>query len=62
MLTFTFEDRCSDTVDNALQVVKSVIFKIPQKPVEVLQPEWVTQLSCTLECYNINVEKDDEDP
>ena len=29
---------------------------------EVLQPEWVTQLSYTLECYNVNIEEDNEDP
>lgn len=29
---------------------------------EVLQPEWTTQLSCVLECYNVNIEEDDEDP
>lgn len=28
----------------------------------MLQPEWVTQLSYTLECYNVNIEEDDEDP
>jgi len=60
--TFTFEDRWSDTVDDTLHAVKAAIFKIPQKPLEVLQPEWATQLSCALECYNINVEEDDEDP
>ena len=36
LLTFTFEDRWWDTVDNALQVVKAAIFKIPQEPMEVL--------------------------
>ena len=41
LLTFTFEDRWSNTVDDALQVVKATIFKIPQEPMEVLQPEWV---------------------
>ena len=29
---------------------------------KVLQLEWATQFSCALECYNINVEEDDEDP
>ena len=29
---------------------------------EVLQLEWATQLSYMLECYNVNVEEDDEDP
>jgi len=42
MLTFMFEDRWWDTVDDALQAVKSAIFKIPQEPMELLQPEWAT--------------------
>ena len=29
LLTFTFEDRWSDTVDDALQAIKGVIFKLP---------------------------------
>ena len=62
ILTFTFEDHWWDTVDDALQAVKAVIFKIPQEPMEECQPEWVTQLSYALECYNVNVEEDDEDP
>lgn len=61
LLTFTFEDRWWDTVDDALQEVKIVIFKIPQEPIELIQPEWATQLSCALECYNINTKEDDED-
>lgn len=39
LLTFTFEDHWWDVVDDVLQVVKVVIFKIPQEPMEVLQPE-----------------------
>jgi len=62
LLTFTFKDHWQDIVDDVLQAIKAAIFKIPQEPMEVLQREWVTQLSCTLECYNINVEEDDEDP
>jgi len=27
---------------------------------EELQPKWATLLSCTLECYNVSVEEDDE--
>ena len=36
LLTFTFEDHWSDTVDNALQAVQVAIFKIPQEPIGVL--------------------------
>ena len=62
LLTFMFEDHGWDIVDDALEAVKAAIFKIPQEPMEVLQPEWTTQLSCTLECYNVNIEEDDEYP
>ena len=61
LLTFTFEDHWWDTINDALQSVKAAIFKIPQEPIEVLKPEWTTQLSCTLECYNVNTEEDNED-
>ena len=50
LLTFTFEDRWGDTIDDVLQAAKEAIFKIPQEPMEVLQPEWATQLSYILEC------------
>lgn len=56
LLTFTFEDHWWDTVDDALQAVKATIFKMPQEPIKLIQPEWATQLSCVLECYNINTE------
>ena len=62
LITFMFEDNWWDIVDDALQVVKVAIFRIPQELMEVLQLEWVTQLSCVLECYNVNIEEDDEDP
>ena len=62
LLTFTFEDCWWDTVDDALQVLKVVIFKIPHEPMEVLQLEWATQLRYALECYNVNIEEDNKDP
>lgn len=62
MLTFSFEDPWVDTVDDALQAVKSAIFKIPQEPWEVVQPVWSPQLSHALECYNVQVEDDDDYP
>ena len=61
MLTFTFEDRWWDIVDDMLQEVKETIIKIPQEPIELIKPEWATQLSCALECYSVNTEEDDED-
>lgn len=60
LLTFTFEDRWWDIVDDALQVVKTVIFRTPQRPMEEVQPKWATQLHHMLECYIINVEEEDE--
>ena len=60
LLTFMFEDSWWDTLDDVLQAVKETIFKIPQEPMKVLQPEWVTQLSYAMECYNVNIEEDDD--
>lgn len=62
MLTFTFEDPWSDTIDDAMQAVKVAIFKIPQEPQEVFQPAWEAQLTHALEFYNIQVEEDDDNP
>ena len=62
MLTFTFEDQWLDTVDDELQAIKAAIFKIPQEPWEVVQPTWASQLSSALECYNVQVEEEDDDP
>ena len=60
-MTFNFEDG-GDSIDEALQEVKAVIFRMPQESVETIHPEWVAQLSCALECYNIIVDEEDEDP
>ena len=38
-------------MDDALQLVKGVIFKIPLEPEETIQPDWLQQLSQALECY-----------
>ena len=61
-LTFIFEDHWWDIFDDVLQAVKVAIFKVPYEIMEVLQLEWATQLSCALECYNVNIEEDDKDP
>lgn len=29
---------------------------------DLIQPEWATRLSHTLECYNVTDEEEDEDP
>ena len=60
-MTFNFEYGW-DNIDEALQEVKATIFRIPQEPLHLIQPEWATQLSHALECYNIITEEEDEDP
>lgn len=62
LLKFTLEDWWSDIVNDMVQVVKSSIYKIPQEQLEMLQPEWATQLSNDLECYSMQVEEHDDDP
>ena len=61
MMTFSFEDMF-DCIEEALHEVKSTIFRIPHDPVDLAQPEWATQMSCTLECYNVIAKDEDEDP
>lgn len=59
-MTFSFEDRF-DCIDEALQDVKEGILRIPQDPLDLIQPNWTTQLSHVLECYNMTTEEEDED-
>jgi len=61
LMTVSFEDGW-DSIDEVLQEVKVAIFRIPQELVELIHPERATQLSCMLECYNVTVEEEDEDP
>jgi len=61
LMTFNFEDGF-ECVDEALQEVKVAIFRIPQYPLHLIQPYWTTQLHLTLECYNVTVEEEEEDP
>ena len=60
IMTFSFEDRF-DYIEEALQEVKAAVFRIPQDPLDLIQPEWATQLSHALEFYNVTVEEEDED-
>jgi len=60
MMAFNFEDGF-DSIVETLQEVKAVIFRIPQDPLDRARPEWATQLSHALECYNVTVEEEDED-
>ena len=59
-MTFSFEDE-QDSIKEVLQEVKATIFRIPQEPLDLSQLEWATQPSCTLECYNVTAEEEDED-
>ena len=61
IMTFNFEDKF-DCIDKVLQEVKAAIFKIPRDHLELIQPDRNTQLSHVLECYNLTVEEEDEDP
>jgi len=60
-MTFNFEDGFKCT-DEALQEVKVTIFRILQDPLDFIQPDWTTQLTHALECYNVTVEEEDKDP
>lgn len=41
MMKFSFEDGF-DSIDEALKEVKEAIFRIPQDPLDLIQPEWDT--------------------
>ena len=60
-MTFSFKDGF-DYIDKALQEVKSTIFRISQDPLDLIQPDWTTQLSHALECYNVIAKEEDKDP
>jgi len=51
-----------DSIDKVLQEVKAPIFRIPQDHLDLIQPDWTTHLSHTLECYNVTAKEEDEDP
>lgn len=59
-MAFNFEDGFG-SIDEALQEVKTTIFKILQDPLGLIQPNWTTQLSHELECYNVTTKEGDED-
>jgi len=59
-MMFSFEDGF-ESINEAFQEVKATIFRIPQDQLDLVQPDWSTQLSHALECYNVTVEEEDED-
>lgn len=60
-MTFSFEDEF-ENIDEAPQEVKVMIFSILQDTLELVEPDWSTQFCHALECYNVTVDGEDEDP
>jgi len=61
IMTFSFKEGF-DYIDEALQEVKETIFRIPQDPLDLIQPNWTNQLNHALEFYNMTAKEEDEDP
>ncbi len=61
LLTFSFEDDFAST-NEALQEIKTIIFRTLQEPLEWVQPDWSIQLRHAMECHNVTVEEDNKDP
>ena len=61
LMTFNFEDGF-ECIDEAPHEVKAAIFRIPQDPLDLIQPDWTTQLCHALWCYNVTVEEEEHDP
>ena len=59
LLTFNFKDGFH-SIDEALQEIKAVIFRMSKELVDRTQPNWSTQLRHALECYNVTVEEEDD--
>jgi len=54
LLTFIFEDGFA-SINEALQEIKVVNFRMPKEPMEWVQLDWSTQLCHALECYNMKL-------
>lgn len=61
LMKFSFEDGF-ESIDEVLQEVKGEIFRTPHDPLDLIKLDWTTELSHALECYNITMEEEDEDP
>jgi len=61
LLNFNLEDRF-ECINEALQEIKATIFRKPKQPEEWAQSESSTQLRHALECYNVTIEEEEEDP
>lgn len=59
-MTFSFE-YSFECINEALQEVNTMIFIILQDPLDLIQPDWTTQMCHTLEWYNVTTEEEDKD-
>ena len=59
LMTFSFEDGFL-SINEALHEIKTSIFRILWDPLDLIQPDWTTQLSHALECYNVTMDEEDE--
>jgi hypothetical protein len=58
--TFLFESQYP-TVDQALQIIRQKVFEeAPNPPLDQEKDEWTVPLQQLQECYNINVDEDDD--
>lgn len=60
LLTFKLKDGFA-IINEALQEIKEIIFRMLMKPMEWTQPDWSTQLPHAMEFYNVTVEEEDDD-
>lgn len=60
LLNFSFEDGF-ECVDEALQEIKTTIFRILEELVEWVQPDQSTQLHHALDCYNLTTKEEEYD-
>lgn len=60
LMTFSFEDAFK-RIDEVLQEVKVMIFRILQDPLVLVLPDWSAQLRHALECYNVTTKGEDDD-
>lgn len=61
LLMFIFEDGF-ECIDEVLQEIKGVIFRMPKELVELTQPDLSAQLVHALECYHVTIEEEEEVP
>lgn len=60
-MTFSFEDGF-ESINEAMEEVKEEIFRVLWDPLDLIQLDWTTQQSHTLDFYNVTFEEEDKDP